>query len=161
MKIFAMILLTMSMNACGGSKEIASTITDEKNTTEASKNAIKDESVLLIYTASTRGFFSEISINKTTTTYQLTRNGKITTVPTLEKDWTALMNAMEGIEHKSITTLEAPSKARHYDGAAHATFTIKENKTSLYATPQFDAGNPHETIAPVIKKMLSLLPVKK
>ncbi len=145
------------MSACSGNKNLANQINDDNKSEKTSQ----EDDLKLTYGASTRGYFMQISVTKNTTTYQLDRNDKPVTIPTNKKDWNELMETLKEIDAKSITTLEAPSKARQYDGAAHASFSIQNNQDKPYNAPSFDAGNPHKLIAPTVNKLISLIPSKK
>ena len=116
---------------------------------------------MLEYTANSRGSHILVRITEKFINYKLNRNDELISIPNTEKNWNDLMLLMADLDVKTIPSLEAPSKAHQYDGAAHATFSVYVQKDEEgLQTPTFDAGNPHKAIAPIIDKMMSLIPSK-
>jgi hypothetical protein len=149
------------INACGGTKDLASNTNDNQNSLTRENGEMLNTIQMLEYTANSRGSHILIRITEKFINYKLNRNDELIAIPNTAANWSELMTLMSKIELKSIPELEAPSKAHQYDGAAHATFSVyKENDEKSLQTPTFDAGNPNKTIAPVVDKMLSLIPSK-
>jgi len=150
------------MNACGGSKEIASTNLSNSEVEQINKTTEKNNQadMTITYSAMTRGSYTKITATENSMTYQLSLNAKPTTVPIEKKDWDDLMNLLEPLSLKELTTLEAPSKAHQYDGAVGASLSFTLKGEEPYNVPTYDAGNPHEKIAPFVKKFMSLIPSK-
>ena len=110
----------------------------------------------ITYTASTRGFFELITISQDSmlVTNDRSLNKKITSSCS-EKDWNHLLNLIQEVDLASFPSLEAPSKANQYDGAAMATLEITFNDKT-YKTNIFDHGNPPESIELIVNKVLSV-----
>lgn len=155
MKTFTILLLTVFMNACGSSKEVASNLTDASINTKMAQT-----SLTIKYSTTSRGSSTNFTVTENKVTYQLNRTDKSIEMPMAKKDWSELMDLMKVISLKEISNIKAPSKAHQYDGAAAAVFTVINSEGVNYNAPTFDAGNPNKIIAPIINKIMSLIPVK-
>lgn len=123
---------------------------------DVDKTSQKQEGNLTFrYAASSRGSYTLIEVNKETVTSQFNRAEKENVQSCSKDDWNALKTLSESIDPKSITNLEAPSKAHQYDGAAAANVTITVDGQQ-YSTPTFDAGNPPKEIAELVTKLNSI-----
>lgn len=120
------------------------------NNSKVAQNNIKIE-----YKAHSRGAFSQIILDNKTVSV---KNGR-TTEPNVKtcstEDWNAILEQVSELNLKALPTLEAPSKAHQYDGAALANFSItKDGET--YSVPTFDAGNPNEEIKSLYKLVMKI-----
>ena len=71
------------------------------------------------------------------------------------KDWQDIQALLKNMDSKDIRSLKAPTDKRLYDGAAHATLTLKQGDVA-YVTPGFDDGFPPEEIKELVNKVLSV-----
>ncbi|WNH08430.1 META domain-containing protein [Thalassobellus suaedae] len=126
---------------------------------EASKDSLDsiqpENNYLIEYSASSRGFYKQITINKKNISILEQRAGTPTAFSLGEQNWKTLIKAISSINTKTIPNLEAPSKAFQYDGAAIARLKITDNGKT-YQTQPFDHGNPPKEIANLVKEILSI-----
>lgn len=115
----------------------------------------QDNSLTFKYTAFSRGTYTMISIDQNTVTSQFSRSEKENVTPCSKEDWNAIKTLSDAIAIKSLNTLEPPSTAHQYDGAASSNLTITLNGEQ-YSTPTFDAGNPPKEIADLVSKLLEV-----
>lgn len=161
MKFILIIFSTIMINACGGSKDLASNSAEQSNEINQEKIVQEQSIQMLEYTANSRGYHILVRITEKFINYKLNRNDELIAIPNTSENWNELMSLMAAVDTKSIPSLEAPSKAHQYDGAAHATFSVYTEKgENGLQTPTFDAGNPNKIIAPVVEKMMTLIPSK-
>lgn len=158
MKTITMILLTILINACGSSKD--ATNNSNEDTTINTSKITQNKSVSLEYSAITRGTFQLIKVNSETITIQNARNEEVKTKKCSKEQWSKLVAMLEKIDLKAIPTLESPSKAHQYDGAAIGSFIVTLDDTS-YRSMAFDAGNPNKKLKEIINEMLALSQAKE
>ena len=135
---FLLIILSLALTerGCGNSK-------------------INQDNISLEYTASSRGIYKQIFINKKTISSSNKRGGNSIIKDCSEENWNSIIKHLKLIDAQNISTLKAPSKKFQFDGAAIAHLKItKGDKT--YETPPFDHGNPPEEIAELVKEILSI-----
>lgn len=120
----------------------------------ASKNIINDN-LSIEYTASSRGTYKQIIINKKTISTATKRGEKPVSKNCNTEDWDHIIKNLKSIEVKNISDIEAPSKAFQYDGAALAILKIHYNDETYESSP-FDHGNPPKEIAELVKEILSI-----
>ncbi|WP_034060751.1 META domain-containing protein [Lacinutrix jangbogonensis] len=121
-------------------------------TTEAktAQNNLKIE-----YRAHTRGSYKNIILENNTVSVQESFDVKPVAKACASEDWSTLMEMVSELNLKSMSALEAPSKAHQYDGAAIANFTvIKDGET--YTVPSYDAGNPNTEIKALVEMVLKI-----
>jgi hypothetical protein len=129
-------------------------ITTDCNNTAVSHNTQKQD-ITIIYQASSRGSFEEITVSKDSFSISTNRTRKdITFYRTPTKDWNDSLKLLEVIDLNQLPNLKAPTSMRQYDGAAHATLIIKSNSEKIQ-TSSFDHGYPPEEIKPLVEKLLS------
>jgi len=166
MKLIIIILSSIFINACGGTKDLSSnTIVPVQADIESEKmleNDMINKSIhMLEYTANSRGSHILVRITEKFINYKLNRNDELLAIPNTKENWSELMTLMANIDLKQIPNLDPPSQAHQYDGAAHANFSVHQTKElKPLKTPTFDAGNPPKAIASIVEKMLSLIPSK-
>lgn len=124
-----------------------------------SKTAIKEvkhqKNIVIDYSAESRGFYNHIEVKNQTMYVQNERNSKPTTITCSNQEWESIQEKINALNLDELMNLEAPSEARFYDGAPIGKFKIIVDGTE-YTTPEFDAGNPNEEIAPLINQVLTL-----
>jgi len=119
----------------------------------ASKEIEKTSSIE--YSASSRGTYIQIIINKKAISTVSKRDGKPLRKKCSTDDWERIINALKPIEIKNISELEPPSKDFQFDGAAIAQIKITHDNKA-YETQPFDHGNPPKEIAELVKEILSI-----
>ncbi len=139
MKIITVILLTIFLGkGCG----------------DANKLAL--ENTIIEYTANTRGYYYQITIQNQMVSVSKDRNGTESPVVTKlsDSDWSEIITDFKAINLEEIPKLEAPTKYRHHDGAAMANLKIT-NQEKVYQSQTFDNGYPPEKIAKLVNKVNS------
>jgi heat shock protein HslJ len=122
---------------------------------KSTQDAIKIE-----YRAHTRGSFKNVVLENKTVSVKNKYDGKPIVATCNDKDWDMLLKMVSDTNLETLATLEAPSKAHQYDGAAIANFTIiKDGDT--YQTPPFDAGTPNKDIEPLVNLVIKIAEVTK
>jgi len=154
MKTFTIILFTIFLNACGGSKTAASEQGKLTNY-NVEEREMGYENVNIKYITHARGNFQKIILDNKSVSMQKGYESKPLTKTCSDKDWKALIALLKSSNLKELTQLEAPSKAHRYDGAAMANFTITLGR-SVYDLKPFDAGNPHEKYANLVNKVIKI-----
>ena len=108
------------------------------------------------YTAISRGSYMLINYENSSIYFQKERNSK-PQVKALSKSQIASLNAkIEALNLNELESLEPPSKAHQYDGAAIAGLKISTS-SSNYQTPSFDAGNPPKTIEALVSELIGYI----
>ena len=160
MKTITIIVFTIILNACGGAKSTASNIEASKETTVETAKMTQDTITTIEYSAVTRGSFKQVKITNKTITFRNSRGEKPTTRVCTEEEWATLSAMLQKIDVKRLPSLEPPSKAHQYDGAAIATLIItKDGET--YQTQSFDAGNPNAAIEDLVNELIAQTEVKE
>jgi heat shock protein HslJ len=114
------------------------------------------ETMNITYRASTRGFFEMIWIEDNVLKYTNDRNLEdISRHRLTDEQRSELMALYSGLDLKSISTLEPPTKTFLHDAAAMATLEITQGE-EVYKTNGFDHGNPPKAIALFVDKVLSI-----
>ena len=117
--------------------------------TDNSEKKLTQDGLKVEYKASARGHLKEIILENKTISIQNGHNVKPEIKACNNEDWDMVLKMVTDINLKNINTLEPPSKAHQYDGAALAGLTItKDGET--YTTPAFDAGNPNKEIKALV-----------
>ncbi|MFI1772882.1 META domain-containing protein [Thalassobellus citreus] len=126
---------------------------------EASKSPLNTiqtkNSYIIEYTASSRGVFKHIIINKKNISIASKRGGKPTIKEYNEAYWNSLLETIKTLNIESISTLEAPSKKFQFDGAPLAHLKITKGEVTYESSP-FDHGNPPIEIETLVKEILSI-----
>ncbi len=141
MKLISMLLLCVSL--C-------------KNCSSSSQNDLKN--AVIEYTASTRGFYTKISIKNQMISISKDRNATNPAVETKISDaeWHELIELFKAIDLKSIAALKSPTEKRYYDGAAIGNLKINYQEKE-YQSSAFDHGFPPEEIKKVVDKINSFV----
>ena len=155
--LFGLLTLLVLNKECDNKNTATTTNTDTTEQTQRMANSDISQDVMTItYEANTRGFYEKVWITQEAINTTTSRNQKSELHKACPKaDWDELMRLVSEINIADLASLEAPSKAFQYDGAAMATLKVTQGDT-VYTTPLFDHGNPPKTIAKVVKKVLSL-----
>ena len=108
------------------------------------------------YEAVTRGFYQKIKVNKETLVFSEDRiEKKSSTVKLNNKQWKKMLELVNEIKLKNLSSLKAPSEKRKFDGAAHSKLKVLY-KDDLYESPSFDHGNPPLEIKGLVDYIIEL-----
>lgn len=127
-----------------------------KNCSSSSQNDLKNAAVE--YTASTRGFYTKISIKNQLISISKDRNATDPAAETKisDADWQELIELFKTVDLKTISTLKSPTEKRYYDGAAIGNLKVNY-KEKEYQSSAFDHGFPPEEIKKVVDKINSFV----
>ena len=125
------------------------------NTEVTSKSNQLQENITFEYTALSRRLYNRVVISSSVISIEKGRDSEAVTKTCSKGDWSELMNLIDAIDLKNISSLKAPTQARLYDGAAIAQLTITQ-KNASFETKSFDHGKPPLEIEALVKKILSL-----
>jgi hypothetical protein len=118
-----------------------------------SQDQIDMKSAVLVYTATSRGFFQKITIKNQEVFVSKDRNaieeGKGVKIP--DSDWKELVANFQAINLEEIPNLKSPTEKRFYDGAAIANLKITF-KDKTYESQSFDHGFPPAAIEKLVNK---------
>ncbi|PWK20348.1 META domain-containing protein [Xanthomarina spongicola] len=118
-------------------------------------STLQESSYRIEYTATSRGLFNQYIFENGKLSIQKDRTSTPTIKSCTKKEANAILEKIKVLDLEKITTLEAPTEKRFYDGAAIALLEITYlGKT--YQTQQFDHGEPNEYIASLISTFLTL-----
>ncbi|MES2239556.1 MAG: hypothetical protein V4497_04785 [Bacteroidota bacterium] len=112
------------------------------------------ETAQIIYTANTRGFFQEISIENHNASIKKDRKGKAVQIKISDADWKELIALFKEVNLEKIKDLKSPTEKRFYDGAAIANLKINYEGKS-YESQSFDHGFPPHEIKKIVTKINS------
>ncbi|WP_248724806.1 META domain-containing protein [Seonamhaeicola sp. ML3] len=115
----------------------------------------QDLAISLEYNQHSRNSFQVIQINEKSISVQNERNGSITKMGCTDEQWDKLINLIKTINIETLSSLDAPSQKRLFDGAAIAKLKVTLNGKT-YETPSFDHGNPNTAITNLVKEILSI-----
>ena len=108
------------------------------------------------YEAVTRGFYQKIKVNKETLVFSEDRiEKKSSTVKLNNKQWKKMLELVNEIKLKNLSSLKAPSEKRKFDGAAHSKLKVLY-KDDLYQSSSFDHGNPPIEIKGLVEYIIKL-----
>jgi hypothetical protein len=116
----------------------------------------------LIYTANTRGFFQQITIQNQQVSVSKDRDSKQKgeTLKISDADWKELVGYMNVLKLDKLATYKDPTQKRFYDGAAIANLKVID-KEKEYRTVDFDHGFPPVEIEKLVNKINSLVKAKE
>ncbi|WMI66451.1 hypothetical protein RBH94_04645 [Aestuariibaculum sp. YM273] len=137
MKLFITILaIILNVNGCNDSN-------------------INQDAISIEYSATSRGSYKHIIVNKKQIAFQKSRSSKTLIKPCSEENWYTIYDILKTIDISNIPNLKAPSDKRMFDAAAIAKLKITY-QDSIYQSQPFDHGNPPEEIDQLVKEILSL-----
>ena len=130
---------------------------DEENLLIAQKEIIKkiNPDIAFEYSTLSRGSYKMIQLANKTISVQKSRNSKVITKACSNDEWNKIINVIDAVNLKNLTTLKAPTQARLYDGAAIANLKVLYNGTT-YDVPPFDHGKPAKEIEALVNQILSI-----
>lgn len=107
----------------------------------------------IIYTATSRGFYQEITINKNSVSIKKEIKSEAETKPVSNEQWKKILSTLKTLNLNEINTYEAPSQDRFSDRAAEAVLKVKTDKNE-YKSKSFDYGKPPEKLKELIDIIL-------
>ena len=130
---------------------------EKENLLIAQKEIVKktNPNIAIEYSTLSRGSYKMIQLANKTISVQKSRNSKMITKVCSDDEWNKIINVVDAINLKNLTTLKAPTQARLYDGAAIANLKVLYNKTT-YDVPPFDHGKPAKEIEALVSQILSI-----
>ena len=152
MKYITLLVSLILISACGLTKNNSKTA---KNTVNPSEIDIVQSEVRIEYTAITRSMFLKITIENQEIRVQKEQYSPDKIKAISDSEWDILMDQLDGVDLNTLSSLEAPSMKRTYDGAAAARLEITEADLK-YSTSEFDHNNPNTKIKSLVEFILSL-----
>lgn len=124
----------------------------QKGCTESEKQDLAN--AMLVYEASTRGFYEKITIQNQMISVSKDRNGadKALLIKISDKNWKDLISDFDMVNLDELPNLKAPTERRFYDGSAIASLKITY-KEKTYQTSDFDHGFPPLEITKLVDKI--------
>ena len=115
------------------------------------------DTAVIEYTATTRGFYQQITVQnqKYTVTKDRGGNEKLVQQDISKSDWKKIIEAFQEVDLDGMQDLKGPTEKRFYDGAAIANIKITY-KGKSYETNGFDHGNPPIEIEKLVQKITLL-----
>lgn len=115
------------------------------------------DTAVIEYTATTRGFYQQITVQnqKYTVTKDRGGNEKLVQQDISKSDWKKIIEAFQEVDLDGLQNLKGPTEKRFYDGAAIANIKITY-KGKSYETNGFDHGNPPIEIEKLVQKITLL-----
>ena len=115
------------------------------------------DTAVIEYTATTRGFYQQITVQNQKFTVTKDRNGneKLAQQDISKSDWKKIIEAFQEVDLDGMQDLKGPTEKRFYDGAAIANIKITY-KGKSYETNGFDHGNPPIEIEKLVQKITLL-----
>ena len=115
------------------------------------------DTAVIEYTATTRGFYQQITVQnqKYTVTKDRGGNEKLVQQDISKSDWKKIIEAFQEVDLDGLQNLKGPTEKRFYDGAAIANIKITY-KGKSYETNGFDHGNPPTEIEKLVQKITLL-----
>ncbi len=142
---FTVCLLIISNSSCIFNKSIPAYNNKENDTLE------------IIYTQFSRGFFKEIHIEKSKiTTYLNYQKTKIEEKKINQLNWDKCISYIQKIDRNKISKLKSPTNNRQTDKVHYAKLVILLNDKSKISSPDFDHGFPPDLIKPLVDFILNL-----
>ena len=142
---FTVCLLIISNSSCVYNKSISAYNNKEYDTLE------------IIYTQFSRGFYKEIHIEKSKiTTYLNYQKTKIEEKKINQLDWDKCILYIQKIDRNKISKLKSPTNNRQTDKVHYAKLVILLNDKSKISSPDFDHGFPPDLIKPLVDFILNL-----
>ena len=150
--LFGLFALVLTVNECDHSNTQNKLSKAELNVDMNSKEIQQDYTIT--YSATSRGFFKEITFWDSSVMIKNNRNEKGTEIPLNDEDKNAIHEMLRDINLETLPYLKAPTQKRFYDAAPHATLMVTvDGKT--YQTESFDHGYPPKAIEVLCEKILS------
>ena len=154
MKFYILIVLTLCITTdCKSNTGLPESI---EQSVDISKDHQLQETTMISYTTTTRGYYERIWIEGDSLFVTLDRNEeKVSSMPLSEEDLQELQTIIADLPLNRISEIEAPTNKRHGDAARMANLDITiDSKT--YESQTFDHGHPPLELERLVNKVLSL-----
>ena len=151
--LFVILALLLAPKECDQKKSV-----EDTGKTEFVNNqdtATQQQECTIQYTAITRGSYKEVIIDGKTISIKNDRNSEPVVKDCNDELWKNIMQKVDSIDVKSLSSLVAPTEKRFYDGAAHANIKITIDEKT-YESQEFDHGFPPEEIKILCDKILDI-----
>ena len=111
--------------------------------------------IVIEYSTLSRGSYKMIQLSNKNISVQKSRSSKMMTKDCNDEEWNKIIDLVNALNLKNLSTLKAPSQARLYDGAAIANLKVIYNGAT-YNVPPFDHGKPANEIEAIVNQILSI-----
>lgn len=163
MKIAVLIFSICVLASCCANKQgvQSDVIIANKMETEniETKKESPQETPIVTYGSHTRGYHFTLTVFNSYATISKEYKGKSKRIEVDPADIIAIKDIISKLTLKDISTYEAPTKKRHYDGAPHTSISVFSNDEK-FSSQTFDGGFPPKPLADLVNKVLSLSPEK-
>ncbi|MGB1268818.1 MAG: hypothetical protein ACPG45_03705 [Flavobacteriaceae bacterium] len=163
MKITALIFSLFVLTSCCANKETVKSDNITENKMEADRLKLKtdalQESPIVIYGSHTRGYHFTLTVYNSYATISKEYNGTPKKIEVKHEDIIEIKDIISKLTLKDISSYEAPTKKRFYDGAPHTTISVFSSNEK-FTSQTFDGGFPPKPLADLVNKVLSLSPEK-
>ncbi len=157
--LFSLLALLLTAKECDQKKSAKDTIKLEiVNNEEAAR--LQQEECTIEYTAMSRGFYKEITVNSSTIATKNSRGSEAVSQECNKELWGEILAKLESFDVENLSKLEAPSQKRFVDGAAIGKLRIIYKDTT-YQSSEFDHGYPPKEIELLCNKILEISSDKK
>ena len=157
--LFSILALLLTVKECDQKKSA-----EDKTKTELVSNndtaKMQQEEYTIEYTAISRGFYKEITINSSTIAIKNSRGSEAITHECTQELWEEIKAKLDSIDVENLSKLKAPSEKRFVDRTAIANIKIIYKDTT-YQSSEFDHGHPPKEIKPLCDKILGISNSKK
>lgn len=159
MKIAVLIFSICVLTSCCANKK-----TGQSESLLVDKTEIKEtdfmqddtqELPIAIYDSHTRGSHFTVTVYNSYITVVKEYKGKPLKLEVTSDEIANLKNIISELSLKDISTYEAPTQKRFYDGAPIASISVFSNDEKFSSKP-FDGGFPPKPLADLVNKVLSL-----
>lgn len=163
MKITILVFSICILTSCCANKKTVQSDNLMANNNEVSQLTLNEEVVqespIVVYDSHTRGYHFTLTVYDNYVTVIKEYNGIPKRLDVQPESIISLKNIIAELSLKDISSYEAPTKKRHYDGAPHTTISVFQN-TEKFSSQTFDGGFPPKALEVLVNKVLSLSPEK-
>lgn len=149
--LFSTFLVIVALVSCNCQKAT----TEKSNLTSKETMKNSQETPVLEYEATSRGFFQKISIQNNKAIVISGRDTKPVAFDISNEDLNQLTELFNKVDKEGLKDLKDPTQKRFYDGAPIAKFRIIEGNTT-YETVDFDGGFPPTEIKELVEKVIEV-----
>lgn len=158
--LFSILALLLTVKECDQKKAEEDTTKTELVNNEQNLKQQQQEDYTIEYTAMSRGYYKEITVNSSIISVKNSRASEAISQDCSKELWTEIMVKLDSMDVENISKLEAPSQKRFADGAAIGKLRIIYKDTT-YQSSEFDHGNPPKEIELLCNKIIEISSDKK
>lgn len=153
--IFSILALVLTVKECGPNS--GKTQSTPLTTAQNSKTTMQQDTPIIQYTASTRGYSKDITVSASEVVVKINKRGSqsVDTIKTTPESWDAIMQKIKGIEVVEMPNWPPPTTDRYTDAAAIANIKIMYPDTT-FTSQNFDNGNPPKQLKPLCDAIIKL-----